>query len=272
MTDHHHSEEQGGDLLDRGLRFDLAYLRDRRTVLSLLGAGALGTGGALLLGSGTPASAATCSGSEIPAETAGPYPGDGSNGPNVLDDSGVVRRDIRRSFGDTHRRAQGIDLTLTLRLVSTGDCDPLEGYAVYAWHCDAKGRYSMYSAGVTDQNWLRGVQVSGEKGIVRFRSVLPGCYPGRWPHVHFEVYRSKRAATRSGTPVATSQLALPRKVAAHVYGKRPRLYGDSATNLDQISLSSDNVFGDDGGVDQLARVKGTLRRGYRAYLQVPIDV
>ena len=37
---------------------------------------------------------------EIPEETAGPYPGDGSNGPNVLAESGVVRSDITTSFGD----------------------------------------------------------------------------------------------------------------------------------------------------------------------------
>ena len=30
----------------------------------------------------------------IPEETAGPFPGDGSNGPDVLTESGVVRSDI----------------------------------------------------------------------------------------------------------------------------------------------------------------------------------
>ena len=34
---------------------------------------------------------------EIPEETAGPFPGDGSNGPDVLTESGVVRKDIRRA-------------------------------------------------------------------------------------------------------------------------------------------------------------------------------
>ena len=31
---------------------------------------------------------------EIPEETAGPYPGDGSNGPDVLAEDGIVRQDI----------------------------------------------------------------------------------------------------------------------------------------------------------------------------------
>ena len=34
---------------------------------------------------------------EIPEETAGPYPGDGSNGVNVLSESGIVRSDITTS-------------------------------------------------------------------------------------------------------------------------------------------------------------------------------
>jgi hypothetical protein len=46
-------------------------------------------------GTGT-AGTGTCS--KIPTETAGPFPGDGSNGANVLNQVGVVRSDIRSSF------------------------------------------------------------------------------------------------------------------------------------------------------------------------------
>lgn len=55
---------------------------------------------------------ATASGSTttgaIPEETAGPYPGDGTDGPNVLTESGVVRSDIRSSFGSLTGTAQGV--------------------------------------------------------------------------------------------------------------------------------------------------------------------
>lgn len=50
-------------------------------------------------------SAAAC-GAEIPDETAGPYPGDGSNGPNVLAESGIVRSDITSSFGSSTTKAR----------------------------------------------------------------------------------------------------------------------------------------------------------------------
>ena len=254
---------------DRGLGFDLQTLRDRRRVLGMIGAGAAATvGGAMVFGTAGRAAAAVA---EIPAETAGPYPGDGSNGPDVLDDSGIVRSDIRRSFGSSTTKAQGQKFQFTLKLVDTDTLEPLEGLAVYAWHCNRAGEYSMYSANVTGENYLRGVQVSNANGKVRFRSIFPACYSGRWPHIHFEVYADLASATSSGTPLATSQLALPRTTCMHVYSTVAG-YESSVTNLNQISLGTDNVFGDDGGVRQLAKLKGSIKRGYRAKLLVPVDV
>jgi protocatechuate 3,4-dioxygenase beta subunit len=80
---------------------------------------------------------------------------------------------------------------------------------VYVWHCDRETRYSMYSGGVTDQDYLRGVQIADATGTVRFTSIFPGCYAGRWPHVHFEVYPEQSAITDAATAIATSQVALP---------------------------------------------------------------
>src|SRR5215212_5924224 len=48
----------------------------------------------------------------IPEETAGPFPGDGTNGPNALAASGVVRSDIRSSFGTSSTLAAGVPLTI----------------------------------------------------------------------------------------------------------------------------------------------------------------
>src|SRR5580765_3233670 len=55
----------------------------------------------------------------VPAETAGPFPGDGSNGPNVLTEAGVVRRDITSSFGSASRRAVGVPARIKLTLLDT---------------------------------------------------------------------------------------------------------------------------------------------------------
>lgn len=129
---------------DRGLEFDLQTL-SRRSALAFLGTGLLAVAGcssaakltsaasAASAGSSSaatsPASSAAASSaaatsavassavagstastqsySEIPEETAGPYPGDGSNGPDVLAQSGIVRSDIRSSFGTSTTTAQG---------------------------------------------------------------------------------------------------------------------------------------------------------------------
>src|SRR6185503_11133667 len=138
-------------------------------------------------------SASTCS--RVPEETAGPYPGDGSNGPTVLSLSGVNRRDITASFAGLSGTAAGVPLTIQLTIVSASTCAVLAGRAVYLWHCDALGRYSLYALGVTNQNYLRGVQEADSSGKVTFTSIYPGCYSARCPHIHFEVYPSLASAT-----------------------------------------------------------------------------
>lgn len=299
---------------DRGLDLDLQTLgrqrrhRDRRAVLGLIGAGAVG-GAGLLAGCGSGAAdaattsatttdtttgtttdgtasaetatetetetatstAATCTTEEIPSETAGPYPGDGSNGPDALTESGIVRRDIRSSFGSAGTTAAtGVDLRFALVLQSTTTCQPVSGLAVYAWHCDRLGRYSMYDAAIADENYLRGVQVSNAKGVVRFRSIYPACYSGRWPHIHVEVYARKQEATGGGTPIVTSQIALPRRQSLAVY-RSSHGYTGSEANLSRVSLSSDMVFADDRGVRQLPAMKGSVSTGFKAGLVVPVD-
>lgn len=73
----------------------------------------------------------------IPEETAGPFPADGSNGPDVLSQTGVVRADIRSSFAGLAGTAGGVPLTITLQLADLQNaCGPAAGLAVYLWHCD----------------------------------------------------------------------------------------------------------------------------------------
>ena len=139
------------------------------------------------------------------------------------------------------------------------------GAAVYLWHCTAGGKYSVYEA--SDQNHLRGLQIADENGQVRFTSVFPGCYPGRWPHAHFEIYDEIGSATSGREAMKTSQLALPETSCASAYADSR--YGGSAGNLDRLSLASDNVFAD-GWEDQLATVAGSADTAYTASLLVRV--
>ena len=203
----------------------------------------------------------------IPEETQGPYPGDGSNGPNVLTQSGVVRSDIRSSFAGLSGTAAGIPLTLTLTIVSASTCEPLAGRAIYLWHCDREGRYSLYSSGATNQNYLRGVQQADSSGRVSFTTIFPGCYAGRWPHMHFEVYPSLSAAASVANKTATSQIALPKDACDAVYATTG--YSQSVTNLSRITLQTDGIFSD-GYALELATAVGSPSMGYAATLTVAI--
>jgi protocatechuate 3,4-dioxygenase beta subunit len=206
---------------------------------------------------------------EIPEETAGPYPGDGSNGPDVLSESGVVRSDITTSFGSASGVAEGVPLTLRFKVYDlTGeDVEVLAGAAIYAWHCDRDGAYSMYDGAAADQNYLRGVQESDADGWVELTTIFPGCYSGRWPHVHFEVYESLDAATSVSNKLRTSQLAFPQDVCEEVYATTG--YESSVTNLAGVSLDSDGIFSD-GYSLQMASMEGSVTEGLTATLNVPI--
>ena len=301
--EHEWLDEHGNEIEDhdRGLVHDLQTLVDRRRALTLFGG--LGVAGALAACStSTPPAAPSASAStaaagtssagtsaatstatnpsataaattdadlvEAPDETAGPFPGDGSNGQNVLDDSGIVRRDIRSSFGSSTTTAQGVPLTIKLTVKDLATSSALVGAAVYVWHCDRDGNYSMYSQGAADENYLRGVQATDESGTATFTSIFPACYSGRWPHIHFEVYEKVTDATSSGPIVKTSQIALPKATCETVYSTSG--YGQSVGNLSRVSLEGDNVFGDDGGIHQLATMSGSASSGYTAALTIGV--
>jgi protocatechuate 3,4-dioxygenase beta subunit len=295
---------------DAGLRADLIEIErirlGRRRALGLIGAG----GGALVLagcggseasatsdsnvtvsdsgtaasgsGSGTGTTGSTATGSSsgsctaFASETNGPYPADGTNSSrglssNVLVESGVVRSDIRTSFlGGSTTVAEGIELTITLRLADVNDsCGALEGYAVYLWHCDVEGDYSLYDQ--PNESWLRGVQVADENGEVTFTTIWPGCYNGRFPHIHFEVYSSIDNATSGRYAVLISQIAMPDDANQAVYATQA--YASSESNYAGESIGGDNVFGDNT-TDQMeamtASASGSVTAGFTAEVTVGI--
>jgi protocatechuate 3,4-dioxygenase beta subunit len=139
---------------------------------------------------------------------------------------------------------------------------------VYVWHCDRDGSYSLYSQAAADENYLRGVQQVDAGGTATFTTIFPGCYSGRWPHIHFEVYGNLKDAVGSGPIVKTSQIALPKEACDTVYATSG--YDASVGNLSSTSLTSDMVFGDDGGIHQLASMSGDASSGYTAALTIGV--
>lgn len=261
--DRHHPQDDH----DHGLAHDLPRMLGRRRLLAVLG-------GAGLLSACSPATALDCV--ALPWETAGPFPADGSNARagqlvNVLT-HGVIREDLRASFGAFTGTAEGAPLTLELHLQNAAGCTPLAGHAVYLWHCDARGQYSLYD--LPRANYLRGVAVSDAAGVLRFTTIFPGCYAGRWPHLHFEIFADTAAAVSGQASVLTAQIALPQPECRALYAS-DRRYPDSLTNLGRLSLSTDNVFGDNTPAQiaqQTLSITGDAVNGYRGRVVIPVDL
>jgi protocatechuate 3,4-dioxygenase beta subunit len=160
--------------------------------------------------------------------------------PGRVERSGIVRGDIRRSFGTARGVARGVRLDIRLRLTSANSGRPLTDHAVYLWHADADGRYSLAEGDLTegdltegdltegdltegdltegdltegnlverDENYLRGIQVTDSAGWVRFTSIRPGARDG-WPRLHVEVYPSLAATDCPATRLHTTEITLP---------------------------------------------------------------
>lgn len=263
---HHLDEHHDHDL---GFAHDLPKMLGRRRLLALMGGvGLVGlTGGA--------AAALECV--ALPWETAGPYPADGSNVKdgqvvNALTEQGVIRQDLRTSFGTLTPVADGLQLDMELTLVNADGCTPLGGYAIYLWHCDTTGNYSLYD--ITEANYLRGVGVADAEGKVRFTTIFPGCYDGRWPHFHFEIFESVEAAVSGEASVLTAQIALPEADCADVYAADAR-YANGTQNLSRITIATDNVF-NDNSADQIAQqtlaLTGDPQAGYMGAITIPVDL
>lgn len=208
-----------------------------------------------------------------PGETEGPYPADGRGRGtvvSVLGGEALQRRDIRGSFGGLSGAATGVPLELEMKLVDADNaCAPLAGRAVYVWHCDAAGKYSLYD--LPQQNYLRGLQVADAQGVVRFTTIFPGCYAGRFPHIHFEVFETAARATNGREAQLTSQIALPLAADQAVYADAR--YTGSTANLSRVSLERDNVFGDNTSAQVAAQtlaLTGSASAGYSGRVLVGV--
>jgi protocatechuate 3,4-dioxygenase beta subunit len=189
-------------------------------------------------------------------------------------DLGPYHRDAEPTRRDVVEDREGVALQLGLQLVDSGSGQdgaprggaPVTGAVVEIWQCDALGRYSGFpppdpSVIVTaetaprgeylaDQTFLRGRQTTDAAGMVEFRTIYPGWYPGRTVHVHVMVH--------VGDVVLTSQLYFPDEISDFVlaqapYHERP---GRDTTN------ATDGIFST-GGEPAVLDV-APVDAGYRA--------
>jgi len=199
----------------------------RRELLQILGMGAVTT----VIGVDRSFSQTKSSGKTSPSCILIP---EQSEGPFYFDVE-QVREDI--SEGKT-----GTPLKLKVTVVDSKNCSPIKDAVVDIWHADASGIYSGYkNQGVdtTGQSYLRGIQISDAQGIAQFKTIYPGIYPGRVPHIHFKVILDNKT-------YVTSQLYFPQEISKQVYKNNP-----SYSKKGSINESSDLVVRWYGGVDDL---------------------
>ena len=163
-----------------------------------------------------------------------------------------VRAPLR---SDVREDRTGIEFDLTLKVVQVGTCDPLAQAVVELWHCDNAGRYSSYPENLSrspletlrligsrdlnahveptnNKTYLRGAQVSDENGIVRFKTIFPGWYDPRIPHIHVKVFLRDESQL-------TTQFYFDEALTQEIYASHPDYapYGSCP-----YSLSSDMVI------------------------------
>lgn len=205
-----------------------------------------------------------------------------TEGPYHLDGA-LVRKDITEG-------KSGVPLTLRLTVVDATDgCTPVKGAAVEIWHCDAWGYYSGYTTAnpggsapaesedgstADDDTYLRGYQIAGANGVVKFKTIFPGWYTPRTCHIHLKVHTGgqKEDGTYEGGKVNyTGQLFFDDTIAEEIFTLEPySKHSGSYTSLD------DDMVYDGGGATSglltLAAVhKKDPSKGYKGFLTVAVD-
>lgn len=149
-------------------------------------------------------------------------------------------------------------MNITIKNANAG-CAVLAGAIVDVWHCDKDGYYSEYggtgmqSVNLTTVDFLRGRQTTDANGLVGFKSIFPGWYSGRAPHIHVHVYNA------AGKSLLVTQIAFTYAASNTVY-TTGQSYGYTRGAQDTLN-ERDNVFSD-GVTSELATLSGSLSGGY----------
>jgi protocatechuate 3,4-dioxygenase beta subunit len=187
-------------------------------------------------------------------------------GPYFVDER-LNRSDIR-SDPTNGQVKPGTQLVLTLQVsrLNAGGCQPLPGAQVDIWHCDALGVYSdVQDPGFNTmgQKFLRGYQMTDERGEARFITLYPGWYPGRTVHIHFKI-RTAPAAKRSFEFV--SQLYFNDELTDLVHRAPPY-----ATNGTRIARNHHDWIFRRGG-DRLMLAPTAVPSGYEASFPISLQL
>jgi protocatechuate 3,4-dioxygenase beta subunit len=169
------------------------------------------------------------------AETAGPFP--------TKKPTDFIINNIT-----SDRQGTPVTLKIYVRNVNKG-CEIIKGALVDIWHCDAAGDYSEYGNS-TSKHFLRGRQATDTNGVAAWKTIFPGWYPGRAPHIHVEIFS---AAAKS---LLTTQIAFPKAECDKVYAQG--VY--KSKGLQSTTNERDGIFSDGVGTE-MATITGNIADG-----------
>jgi len=185
---------------------------------------------------------------------------------------GAHRSDIREG-------QPGQELELTITVVNVAGGEPLPGVDVDLWHCNASGHYSGYDVdpdalpenisngqiATNDDTFLRGRLTTDAQGRVAFRTIYPGWYTLRTPHIHVKVFEGENynVTTQLYLPEALNQELLrtadyARRAEQDTFNHTDPVFGNSPGNTN--SLWVDIEQGRDGfrGSARLSIIPGNI--------------
>ncbi|MEX0444814.1 intradiol ring-cleavage dioxygenase [Xenorhabdus sp. SGI246] len=126
----------------------------------------------------------------------------------------------------------GIPLLLTMKIIDSVTCKPLDDIFIDIWHCNAMGKYSGWkyinpdlkapsgdigTISRTDEStFLRGAQQTDKEGIVRFTTIFPGFYAGRALHIHLSARKANVQKRQEDKFYFVGQLYFPEDISEEV--------------------------------------------------------
>ena len=173
-----------------------------------------------------------------------------TEGPFWIDEK-LKRADIRLD-PTTKILQKGLPLTLNVKVsqLNKGVISPLSGALVDLWHCNATGQYSDVQ-GTSGQKFLRGYQITDDKGQVQFTTIYPGWYRGRTVHIHARV---RTVANGKTTHDFTTQFYFDDAVTTHVYKQAPY----SANTSRDMFNKTDDIYNSPARDGSATRASGEL--------------
>lgn len=250
-------------LLKHGFsRRDAVRLMGMAGIAGLAGCGASGmtnssSSSANSTGTSTSSGSSSSACSKGISKTEGPYWVDGdTNTPNRSD----IRPDTKGTVVQTGYQGVLLNLSFAIYTYSASGCTSLQNARVDIWHASAQGVYSdISSENTSDDNFLRGYQLSDASGLVSFTTIYPGWYSGRTPHIHLRVRTydsSGNLATNSTTQIFFNDSLSDSIYAASSY------YARSGSR--DTYNSGDNIY--NGDTQLLLSLTGSVSSGYTGSL------